>query len=76
MCHWTQNSLTCAIEVGTHSDNLINLQMWKQGRSELTVEIGTWKLGQGRSEPSHVKWHTELRNSELGTHTIELGTCI
>ena len=59
-----RNSLTYAIKVGTDP---INLQMQKQGRTELSVEIGTWRLGQGRSEPSHIKWHIEL-----GTHTIEL----
>ena len=66
----TQNS----VEPETHSHDLINLQIQKQGRSELFVEIGTRKLGQRISELSHIKWHTELgiRNSELTLLNLEL----
>ena len=74
MCYWTHNSLTCAIKVRIDP---INLQIWKQGRSEFSIEIGTIKLGQEKSELSHVKWYIELENS--GTQnsylTAELTEC-
>ena len=41
-------------------------------RSEFSVEIGIRKLGQGRNKSSHVG----TLNSELGTHTLKLGTRI
>ena len=91
-CYWscaiklgTWNSLLCAVELWTLNSELEtqNAFIWPnkfinvETRSELSVEIGTRKLGQGRSELSHVdtlNQELRIRNSHYWTQNSYLTT--